>query len=76
MKKLVYLAAAALVALMLSVPVASAQMTIEKTKEKTIEKTAPLPPSGGLAASSMLLPAAALIVGSGILAYSVLRRRQ
>jgi ABC-type cobalt transport system substrate-binding protein len=32
----------------------------------------PVPPSGG---SSILLPAAALLVGSGILTYAILRRR-
>lgn len=37
--------------------------------------TAPLPPSGGLASPSVLLPAVALLLGSGILAYAVLRRR-
>ena len=37
--------------------------------------TAPLPPSGGLGTTSVLLPAAALLVGWGILAYAVMRRR-
>ncbi len=32
----------------------------------------PVPPSGGLA---ILLPAAALLLGSGILTYAILRRR-
>jgi len=37
---------------------------------------APLPKSGGLATLwGLLLPAAALLVGSGVLAYAVLRRR-
>jgi len=35
----------------------------------------PLPKSGGPTPLSALLPAAALVVGSGILAYAVLRRR-
>ena len=35
----------------------------------------PLPKSGGTTPLSALLPAAALVVGSGILAYAVLRRR-
>ncbi len=39
-----------------------------------MESTAPLPQSGG-ASPSALLPAAALILGSGILAFAVLRRR-
>ena len=43
--------------------------------ESTVaESTAPLPQSGGVTTSA-LLPAAALILGSGILAFAVLRRR-
>ena len=75
MERVVYLAAAALVALMILVPSAIAQeMTMKENimMEKTVE---PLPPSGGPAVGSVLLPAAALLVGSGILAYAVLRRR-
>jgi hypothetical protein len=74
-ERIVYLAAAALVALMILVPSAIAQeMTMKENimMEKTVE---PLPPSGGPAVGSVLLPAAALLVGSGILAYAVLRRR-
>jgi len=38
--------------------------------------TAPLPATGGgLGTTSVLLPVAALLVGSGILAYAVMRRR-
>ena len=38
--------------------------------------SAPLPKSGGLATlSGLLLPAAALLLGSGVLAYAILRRR-
>ena len=65
MKRILYLALAAVAALMILVPVATAQE----------EKYAPLPKSGGPAAGSVLLPAAALLVGSGILAHAVLRRR-
>jgi plastocyanin len=36
---------------------------------------APLPPSGGLVTPSVLLPAVALLLGSGVLGYAVLRRR-
>jgi hypothetical protein len=43
--------------------------------EETIPGYAPLPPSGGPMAGSVLLPAAALLLGSGLLAYAVLRRR-
>ena len=72
MKRVVYLVAATLVALVILAPTAFAQQ-MEMTMQK--EMTAPLPPSGGPAVGSMLLPAAALLVGSGVLAYAVLRRR-
>ena len=80
MKRLLYLTTVALVALLLFVPTVMAQeMEAEVKVEETVvverEGYAPLPKSGGPAASSMLLPAAALLVGSGILAYAVLRRR-
>ena len=38
------------------------------------EQAQPLPASGGAVTLSGLLPAAALLVGSGVLAYAVLRR--
>ena len=48
----------------------------EEAKEQTMEKTGgPLPKSGGPGAGSLLLPGAALLLGSGILAYAVMRRR-
>ena len=72
MKRVIYLVTAAFVAMMLLVPTAFAQQ-MEMTVEK--EMTAPLPPSGGPVVGSLLLPAAALLVGSGVLAYAVLRRR-
>ncbi len=78
MKRLVYLATAALLALMILVPTAMAQ---EKTTviEETMmmESTQPLPASGGpvLGSPSILLPAAALLLGSGVLTFAVLRRR-
>jgi hypothetical protein len=34
-----------------------------------------LPKSGGVPVGSILLPAAALLVGGGVLGYAVLRRR-
>jgi hypothetical protein len=71
-KRVIYLITAAFVAMMLLVPTAFAQQ-MEMTMEK--EMTAPLPPSGGPAVGTLLLPAAALLVGSGVLAYAVLRRR-
>ena len=37
--------------------------------------TQPLPPTGGFPVSTMLLSATALLLGSGVMAYAVLRRR-
>jgi hypothetical protein len=76
MKRVVYLAAAAMVALLILAPMATAQGT--KMMEETVkmEKTQPLPSSGGPAFSSVLLPATALLIGSGVIAYAVLRRRR
>ena len=75
MKRVVYLVAAALVALLMLAPAAMAQGTMMMKEEATMQKTQPLPSSGGPAVGSVLLPAAALLVGSGVLAYAVLRRR-
>ena len=78
MKRVLYLAVAALVAMLILVPTAMAQeQTVEVQREVQMEGTAPLPPSGGPAIGSgaVLLPAAALLVGSGVLAFAVLRRR-
>ena len=72
MKRVVYLAVVALVAMLILVPTAMAQeqtMMVEETMVKD------LPKSGGPAIGSMVLPAAALLVGSGVLAFAVLRRR-
>jgi len=77
MKKVIFLVLAALVALMILVPTAMAQQ-VEQTVTVEREATMPLPPSGGPSvgtAGAVLLPAAALLVGSGILMYAVLRRR-
>ena len=79
MKKLLYLVATALVAMMILVPSALAQGTVktEATVERTIE--APLPPSGGgvVGGPAVVLPAAAaLLLGSGVLAYAALKRRR
>ena len=78
MKRLIYLATAALVAMLILVPTAMAQST-QPVMEQTVmmETTQPLPKSGGplLGSASVLLPAAALLLGSGVLAFAVLRRR-
>jgi hypothetical protein len=64
----------ALVAMLILVPTAMAQdVTMEKQTEMTVEKD--LPKSGGVAPGSLALPAAALLIGGGVLGYAVLRRR-
>ena len=82
MKRVLYLAVAALVALLMLMPIAMAQeSTLPKTggqeqtvkMEATVEKD--LPPSGGVAPGSLVLPATALLIGGGVLGYAVLRRR-
>ena len=78
MKRLLYLAMVALVALLILVPTAAAQeMTREVQQEVKVEGTAPLPPSGGpaIGVGAVALPAAALLIGAGVLGYAVLRRR-
>ena len=83
MKRIVLLATVALVALLMLVPTAMAQDTepLPATGGQTEPlpasggQTEPLPTSGGLVAPSVLLPAAALLLGTGVVAYAVLRRR-
>ena len=81
MKRVLYLVLAALVALMILVPTALAQDTMMKVEETRVverEATMPLPKSGGPSvgtAGAVLLPAAALLLGSGVLVYAVVRRR-
>jgi hypothetical protein len=80
-KKLVLLATAALVAMLILVPAAMAQgsdsdvVATETTTEMMMETTQPLPKSGGVPVGSILLPASALLLGGGVLGYAVLRRR-
>ena len=82
MKRLVYLVAVALMTMLIPVPSALAQGTtagkaeVKQKVETTTE--APLPKSGGpgIGGPAVVLPAAgALLLGSGVLAYAVLRRR-
>ena len=74
MKRVLYLAMVALVAMLILVPTAMAQeMEAEVKMEQTVEKD--LPKSGGVGPGSLFLPAAALLVGGGALGYAVLRRR-
>ena len=74
MKRLAVLVVAALLAMMVFAPVGLAQdtMMMEETTVIMEDTGGPLPQSGGPA---ILLPAAALLLGSGILAFAVLRRR-
>jgi hypothetical protein len=75
-KKLLYLVATALVAMMILVPSAFAQGTVE---QMTKTETTVLQPTGGgpVGGPAVVLPAAAaLLLGSGVLAYAVLRRRR
>jgi hypothetical protein len=64
--------------MLILVPTAMAQdtMMMEQTTmtESTMMMDEDLPKSGG-PSPSVLLPAAALLVGSGVLAFAVLRRR-
>jgi hypothetical protein len=78
MKRAIFLATAALLLMLVFAPVALAQeeTPMEATPmEATPMETTPaadLPPSGGPA---VILPAAALLLGSGVLTYAILRRR-
>ena len=77
-KRVLYLAAVALVAMLILVPTAMAQeMTMQKEMEVKQEGTQPLPKSGGpmIGGPTVLLPAAALLLGAGVLGFAVLRRR-
>jgi 4-diphosphocytidyl-2C-methyl-D-erythritol kinase len=47
----------------------------EQTIEADITVEKDLPKSGGVGAGSLALPAAALLIGGGVLGYAVLRRR-
>ena len=76
MRKAIFLATICLLAMLIFAPVALAQEeTTPMGGEATpMEETTPgaLAPSGGPA---ILLPAAALLLGSGVLTYAILRRR-
>jgi hypothetical protein len=76
-KRVLYLALAALVAMLILVPTAMAQQEMTYEKEVQMEGTQPLPKSGGVGvgSASVVLPAAALLVGAGVLGVAVLRRR-
>jgi TRAP-type C4-dicarboxylate transport system permease small subunit len=70
MKRIIFLATVvALVAMLALAPMAMAQ---SMSASATGSPSPGVPPSGGPA---ILLPAAALLLGSGILTYAILRRR-
>jgi hypothetical protein len=69
MKRAIFLVTIALVLMLMLAPVALAQTP---TPEAAATPTPGLAPSGGPA---LALPAAALLLGSGILTYAILRRR-
>jgi hypothetical protein len=75
MKRVIYLVMVALVAMLILVPTAMAQDTMMMEKEATVTMEGDLPKSGGVLVGSIVLPAAALLVGGGIVGYAILRRR-
>ncbi len=72
MKRVISLTVVALVAMLVFAPMALAQSASASASATTMETTGVLGPTGG---PSILLPAAALLLGSGILTYAILRRR-
>jgi hypothetical protein len=74
MKRTIFLATAALLSMLVLMPMAVAQDTtmMGSTMMMSGSPTPKVPESGGPA---ILLPAAALLLGSGILTYAILRRR-
>ena len=75
MKRVLYLVMVALVAMLILAPTAMAQGEMTVERETTVQMEKDLPKSGGVPVGSIVLPAAALLVGGGILGYAVLRRR-
>ncbi len=75
MKRVIYLVMVALVAMLILVPTAMAQETMMMEKETTVTMEGDLPKSGGVPVGTIVLPAAALLVGGGIVGYAILRRR-
>jgi hypothetical protein len=69
MKRVIFLVMVAFLAMLILVPMGVAQEGTVMTASPT---PAAVPESGGPA---ILLPAAALLLGSGILTYAILRRR-
>jgi hypothetical protein len=81
MKRILYLAAVTVVAMLILVPSAFAAAQGTAVIEQTVEmEQTILQPTGGPSiggAPAVILPAAAaLLLGSGVLTYAVLRRRR
>jgi hypothetical protein len=72
MKRAILLAAIALLVMLILAPVALAQDETTPMGEETPAVGGRLAPTGGAA---ILLPAAALLLGSGVMTYAILRRR-
>jgi hypothetical protein len=71
MKRALFLATVCLLVMLIFAPVAFAQTPTP------MAGTAGLPPTGStVTGSAILLPLAAVLLGSGILAYTILRRRR
>ena len=69
MKRVIFLAMVVVLAMLILVPMGVAQ-------ETTMATGSPVPgPLKGTGGPSIALPAAALLLGSGILTYAILRRR-
>ena len=74
MKRANLLATAALLAMLVLAPIALAQGQIEPAGTATASAS-PVPMPRDTGGPAILLPAAALLLGSGILTYAILRRR-
>jgi hypothetical protein len=72
MNRAIFLATAALLLMLVLAPVAMAQETTIMAEETQMDGGRQLPGTGG---SAIVLPAAALLLGSGVLTYAILRRR-
>ncbi len=73
MKRAIILATAALLVMLILAPVALAQDETTPMGEETPAVGGRLAPTGG--GPAILLPAAALLLGSGVMTYAILRRR-
>jgi len=76
MKRAVFLATVCLLAMLIFAPVAVAQdETTPMGGETPMGETTPADELGPTGGPAILLPAAALLLGSGVLTYAILRRR-